>query len=163
MTEALHRAWRWRMRIPLFLALIYILPGALMPLVSYDLREVKVLSAPDAMGAWVSVDRATNLGGYIRFKVGFHTLDGLPVCTPRWSDPFPYAKFVSGTITKPLWWWAGGKDVLQRCVDEGLLDGLFYATTCHELVTEIGEISYARRCKRSNIFMLGGPSDAGKF
>lgn len=160
MSEAFYRAWRLRMRIPILLAALYLLPGLLMPLVFMDLRSVWIADAKSAMASHVVVDRSTNLGGMLRFKVEYRgAKDNLLVCNPRWSQPHAYRPGLGDLIIRPLWWWHGGKGDLWRCASQGLHDGEFYATTCHELVALSGYLSLARRCVDSNVFRLGDPTD----
>ena len=161
MINAVHRAWRLRMRIPIILSVLYLAPGVLMPWVSYDLRSIRVTDGLTAEGAWVQADRSTHLGGNIRFRTIFYSaVSGLPVCSPRWSEAFPYQRFQTGVIDKPLWWWVGGKDVLRRCMSEGLHDGEFYSATCHELMAFGDAVGIAQRCVESNTFRLGDRRDA---
>lgn len=154
MRDMMRRNTRPRMFIPIVLALAYLAPSALMPWVWIDLRSVEISSAPSAQQAMVDADRSTYFPFVGRFEIEFRDAKtDLPVCVIA-SAPFGYKAWKSGPVHKGLWWWADGRGQLQRCVNDGLEDGTFYAVTCHNVLI-FGSVSIARRCKRSNDFTLG--------
>jgi hypothetical protein len=156
MRDFVRRNTRLRMLIPVVLAFGYLAPSAIMPSIWIDLRAVQITDAVSADGAWVAAERQTHLGFPGRFQVMFRdAASDDPVCTPAYSPVFDYLPGRKNPINWPLWKWVGGKPELQRCVDEGLRDGTFYAVTCHEAVL-FRFVAIARRCRRSNDFTLGG-------
>lgn len=145
--------WVW---LPVLVSAFLILPGLIMPFVTIDLRSVRITGATSAMQATVVAHRETHFDFTGRFTVAFrHVGDDLLVCTPRPTKPFDYTGGLTKPVERPLYWWAGGMQELQRCVDEGLRDGVFYAVTCHDWLVMF-DLPLARRCVRSNDFILGG-------
>ena len=136
----------------LALAAFVTLPSILLPVFFVNLRSVYIEVVGQEI--MVTADRAYRWDFIGRYSVTMRGVDHGFVCnvTSPWFR-FEREAAVQNPITKPLWWWVGGRAEMADCMSEGFIPpGDYYAVTCHW--AKWHGIQFGPHCVTSNTFRL---------
>lgn len=144
--------------IVLFVAAWFFVPSLFMTHIWFDLKSVhineeNILNEDIEMIVEREIIREFN--GF--FEVSIRKENGTLVCQGRPDSPFIYRVESKLPIPVLLSYWIGGPEKMTRCRKNGFGIGTYYVDTCHTVVIFSNQISFARRCVKSNKFTVVNP------
>lgn len=118
-----------------------------------DLRSVWVADVEEPLhlpSTAIIVDRDVKRQVSLRWRITVVEAESeVQVCTVSSTGSTPYSPKSSGSLTRSLGWWFGGRAAIENCRELGLESGTFYLHTCHWTWYGLGA------CTNSNVFRIG--------
>lgn len=139
----------------LFIACWFFVPSLIMDKIWMNVKSVHVQEeTPFGEVIIMKVEREILRDFQGTFSVSVRRQDGELICQGRPDESFQYR--TEGILPEPvtLSYWLGGPEKLMRCRGNGFGEGTYYIDTCHTVVIGSGQVPFARRCVRSNLFTI---------